>query len=119
MNGGAGNDVLTGGTGNDVFLFNTALSGSTNVDRIVDFNVANDTIQIDNSIMKALMQTGTLTVASFYVGAAAHDADDHIIYNSATAALFYDSNGSAAGGSTQFAELKTGLALTNNDFVVV
>ena len=80
MNGGTGNDVLTGGSGgSDVFLFNTPLSATTNVDRIVDFNVANDTIQIDNSIMKALTQDGLQTVAAFCVRiAAAHDATDHL-----------------------------------------
>ncbi|KAB2945320.1 MAG: calcium-binding protein, partial [Rhizobiaceae bacterium] len=40
------------------------------------------------------------------------------VYNSATGALIYDSNGSAAGGATQFAILGTGLALTNADFLI-
>ncbi|MGO4840741.1 calcium-binding protein, partial [Rhizobiaceae sp. 2RAB30] len=41
--GGIGNDTLTGGVGLDYFTFNTALSLTTNVDRITDFNVPQDT----------------------------------------------------------------------------
>ncbi len=41
------------------------------------------------------------------------------IYNSATGALFYDSNGSAAGGAVQFATLSKGLGMTNADFLIV
>ena len=46
-------------------------------------------------------------------------ADDHIIYNSATGALIYDTNGNLAGGATQFATLATGLALTAQDFEII
>ena len=52
--GGAGNDRLTGGAGNDSFVFNTAISAASNVDTITDFNVANDTIRLDNAVMSAL-----------------------------------------------------------------
>ena len=58
LNGGLGNDRLIGGVGNDKFVFNTAIPAkgvnTTNVDRIADFNVGNDTIQIDNAIFKGL-----------------------------------------------------------------
>jgi serralysin len=46
-------------------------------------------------------------------------ADDRIVYNSATGALLFDANGSAQGGVTRFATLSTGLNLTNADFMVV
>ncbi len=51
----------------------------------------------------------------------ATDADDRIIYNTATGALFYDSNGNAAGGSTQFAVFTPAIkpVLTALDFVVI
>ena len=67
----------------------------------------------------ALHTIGTLASAAFYIGPAAHDATDQIIYNKTTGALIYDANGNAAGGAVQFATLGTGLALTNADFVVV
>ena len=107
------------GTGYDTFLFNTALSAANNVDRITDFYAASDTIQLENAVFTSLTSTGTLASGAFYVGAAAHDGTDRIIYNPATGALIYDSNGNAAGGATQFATLGTGLSLTRADFVVV
>ena len=53
------------------------------------------------------------------MGAAALDADDRIIYNSATGNIFYDANGSAAGGAAHFATVSPGTALTNADFLIV
>jgi len=118
--GGLGNDTLSGGSGADVFVFNFAPNLSTNFDRITDFNVADDTIQLENAVFTALgLATGTLSAAAFATGAAALDAADRVIYNPATGALFYDTNGSAAGGAIQIAALNTGLALTHNDFLII
>jgi len=118
--GGAGNDTLTGGSGGDFFQFDSALNATTNVDSITDFNVAADTVRLDNAIFTALgSTTGTLAADMFFKGAAAHDADDRIIYNDATGALIYDSNGNAAGGAIQFATLSKGLQITYADFVVI
>ena len=115
--GGGGADSLGGGAGNDYFVFNRTTDG---VDTISDFIVADDTFQFDNASFTALgLATGTLSANQFVIGTGAADSDDHIIYNSATGALFYDSNGNTAGGSTQIATLWTGLALTNSDFEVI
>jgi serralysin len=116
---GAGNDVLTGGAGNDRFDFTSALNATTTVDTVADFNVANDTIGLENTIFTALPSAGVLSTDAFYIGSAAHDASDRIIYDMMTGSLFYDSNGSAAGGSIKFAELAPGLALTNADFQII
>jgi Ca2+-binding RTX toxin-like protein len=118
LNGKAGNDVLTGLGGNDFFLFNTALNAATNVDIITDFNVAADTVRLDDAIFTALAP-GVLPAGAFRIGAAAGDAGDRIIYNSATGALFYDADGSGATAAIRFATLDPGLALTNADFFVV
>lgn len=53
------------------------------------------------------------------IGANAVDASDRIIYNSATGALLFDSDGSGFNSAIQFASLATNLALTNADFIVV
>ena len=50
MNGGDGRDDLTGLGGQDQFLFNTPLNAATNVDRIIDFNVADDTILLEQAV---------------------------------------------------------------------
>ena len=60
MKGLAGKDTLTGGAGSDGFVFNTALSATTNVDTIKDFNAAADTIQLDNAIFTTLAAPGRL-----------------------------------------------------------
>jgi Ca2+-binding RTX toxin-like protein len=121
LNGGAGNDILVGGIGSDQFVFNTALNAATNVDQITDFNVAADTIVLENAIFTTIVGTGTLTAAQFVANASgtAQDAGDRIVYETDTGKLFYDSNGNAAGGATQFALLNAGLALTNLDFFVI
>ena len=119
INGGAGNDVLTGGAGPDHFVFSDALAASTNLDRITDFSVPQDTIDLDHAVFAKLGANGKLAGAFFYKGAHAHDANDHIIYNPTTGALLYDSNGNAAGGEVKFAVLAAHLALTHSDFLVV
>jgi Ca2+-binding RTX toxin-like protein len=120
--GGLGNDTLTGGAGVDYFLFNTPLNGTNNKDLITDFNVTDDTIQLENDVMTAIgLSTGTLAASEFYVGAAAHDANDSIIYNKSTGALYYDADGTGASAAIQIATIGTSshASLTNADFWVV
>ena len=113
LQGGLGNDVLTGGLGKDIFqLINLSK------DRITDFSVVDDTIQLENSTFAKLTAAGVLSAANFKIGAAA-DANDYVIYNSGTGALLYDADGNGAGAATQIALLGVNLALTNADFVVI
>ncbi len=118
IGGKAGNDTLVGGQGNDSFLFDTALNATTNKDTINDFNVANDTIRLDDAIFTTL-SAGTLQTSGFYIGTAAHDADDRIIYNRTTGAVSYDADGNGAGAAVVFAVINNKVALTNADFFVV
>jgi Ca2+-binding RTX toxin-like protein len=117
ISGEGGRDTLWGAKGADSFVFDTKLSASTNIDRILDFSVTDDTIRLDHDVFTAL-KVGALSSGSFEVGTHATEANDRIIYNSATGALFYDANGSASGGATQFATLQTGLHLTHDDFLI-
>ncbi|HYD80624.1 MAG TPA: hypothetical protein VEC06_12515, partial [Paucimonas sp.] len=89
-----------------------------NLDRIVDFSVADDIIHLANDIFGALVAEGALSADYFRVGAAA-DNNDYITYDSASGALSYDADGSGAGAAIAFAQLTAGLALTNADFWVV
>jgi serralysin len=110
-----GADTMNGGDGADAFVFSTALGGG-NVDAIKSFNVADDTIRLDITIFTAIAN-GALDANAFVIGAAAADADDRIIYDSATGALYYDADGDGAGAAVQFATLSAGLALTEADFL--
>jgi serralysin len=118
INGGDGRDDLIGLGGPDHFLFDTAPNAATNVDRIVDFNVADDTILLENAVFTTLIPGG-LTAGRFVTGTAAQDADDRVIYNSGTGALFYDSDGTGGAAAVQFATVSAGLSLTSLDFFVV
>ncbi len=118
LSGGGGLDTLTGGAGSDVFIFN-APALAANRDTITDFDVAADTMQLEDSVFTAIGAPGALAVAAFNIGGAALDASDRIIYNSATGALFYDSDGTGVVAQVQIATLTLGLALTAADFVVI
>jgi Ca2+-binding RTX toxin-like protein len=118
--GGSGKDILSGGQGKDAFVFNTKLNKKTNVDRIVDFNVKDDTIQLDNAFFKKLGKTGKLKSDFFTVGTKAKDANDHIVYNSKTGVLYYDADGSGKGAAIHFATLNNKLkTLKVADFLVI
>lgn len=119
VNGGGGNDLLDGGPGRDQFRFDSPLDASKNVDRIADFSVADDTIQLSRSIFTALGAKGTLPQSAFRIGTAAQDADDRIIYDSATGNLYYDADGNGGAAQILFSRVSAGLALTNADFTVI
>jgi len=102
-----------------VFSAGAALA---NRDVIRDFTNApghNDQFHLENAVMPKLGAAGALKGTAFFAGAAAHDADDRIIYNKANGILFYDSNGNLAGGSVALATLTTKPVLTAADFVVI
>ena len=119
ITGGLGTDVLNGGTGLDSFIFNSTL-GKTNIDVIQDFNVVDDVIYLENTgIFSAITLTGALASSAFNIGTKGTEADDRIIYDSATGKLFYDADGSGKVAAVQFATLSSGLTLTHSDFWVI
>jgi Ca2+-binding RTX toxin-like protein len=117
LNGRNGNDQLTGFGGADTFLFSTPLNAASNVDVINDFNIVDDTIVLDQAIFGGI-GLGSVAGSQFVIGTDAQDAGDRIIYNDATGAVYYDSDGTGATVAIQFAQLSPGLALTNHDFFV-
>jgi Ca2+-binding RTX toxin-like protein len=118
LTGGVGVDTLTGGANNDFFVFNAPLNAA-NRDVVTDFFAPQDTFRVENAVMTGLGAPGGLAPAKFFAGAAAHDADDRVIYNKVNGALSYDSNGNAAGGVTLLATLTNKPMLTSVDFVVI
>ena len=121
--GGLGNDTLIGGTGNDFFVFTTTPNATSNLDTITDFNVINDTIQLENAVFTGLGSgTGTLDSSLFRSGAGfttADDSSDRIIYNTTSGALFYDADGSGVAAAVQIALIGNKAALTADDFIVI
>jgi Ca2+-binding RTX toxin-like protein len=117
INGGGGSDLLKGHGGHDAFVFNTAL-GKYNIDRIADFNVSQDKIHLDHAIFAGL-QKGALAAGDFHIGRSAHDASDHIIYNSTTGALSFDGDGIGGHAQIQFASVAPHLHLGEHSFLVI
>lgn len=117
INGKGGSDAMWGLGGNDTFVFDTAL-GSTNVDRIYDFNPATDSIRVDDAFFRGLT-LGALSAGAFATGSAATQADDRIIYDPTTGKLYFDPDGAGGAAQVQFATLNVGLGLTSADFFVV
>jgi Ca2+-binding RTX toxin-like protein len=109
LNGGLGNDTLTGGGGADIFVFNVALDGTTNVDRITDFAVGVDKIQLSPSIFSALTGHADMGWGSY------------LLYNAGTQALSYDADGTGAGAAVLVAQVVLSGAgtLGASDFVLV
>ncbi len=117
LNGGGGDNTLTGGSGTDYFQFRVA--GHT--DTITDFNVVDDTIKLDKKVFSVFTNSLPSPIApgQFVTGTQALDANDFIIYNKTTGAVFYDADGSGAGEAVQFVGVTPGLSLTNADFHVI
>jgi serralysin len=118
LDGLTGKDALYGGSGADTFIFDTPIS-SGNVDTIYDFRPVDDTIRLENAVFPALTKTGTLASSYFHIGRAAHDANDHVIYNNGTGALLYDPDGIGGAAAQKFAQLSPGLLLKAVDFFVI
>ncbi|WP_052003089.1 calcium-binding protein [Microvirga sp. BSC39] len=115
--GGDGNDRLTGGTGRDGFVFDAAPNKKTNVDRIVDYSVKNDTIYLDDAAFVKLKR-GWLSAPAFHTGSKAHDKGDRVIYDKKAGALYYDSDGTGGAAQIKFATLAKNLKMTHSDFSV-
>ncbi len=125
LDGGLGNDTLYGNGGIDTYVFSTALS--SNVDAIYNFD-AGETIELDLSIFPANASTGAGVMQSvnFHSGnaetAVPTTTSQFLLYDEADGKLWYDSNGSTAGGAVHFATFtgtKPSLAtLTAANFVL-
>ena len=109
--GGNGNDTLYGGAGSDLFVLNITPNTSGNLDTIGDFQSNADKIQLSRVIFTALGSSATsLTQNQFWSGAGVtkgHDADDRVVYNSSTGALYYDADGSGSAAAVQIALMGT------------
>lgn len=118
LTGGLGRDVLTGGAGFDTFAFMTAAEAG-NIDTIRDFSPFYDTIVLENAVFRGLA-VGALSETAFHIGPSAASAEDRIIYDSASGALFYDPDGVGGRAQIRFATLAGSPDnLTAADFFVI
>ncbi|MFI0849141.1 hypothetical protein ACH196_34705, partial [Mesorhizobium sp. IMUNJ23232] len=125
VNGGLGRDTLYGDDGNDAYVFDTAVA-ATNVDHFGDFRPQDDSIRLDDAVFQWTGQTlGALKQSEFKVigNGQTVDANDHILYNQNTGALYYDSDG-AGGKSAQLFAIADNFSgdipnLTYQDFFII
>jgi len=123
--GGPGNDRLTGHAGKDAFVFNTKPHSTRSFDRITDYKVKDDSIWLENAVFKGLGRGGTvddpvrLQDKYFWKGSAAHDANDRIIYDPNTGALYYDRDGTGAAAQVKFAQISKNLAMTHKEVFLI
>lgn len=124
--GGAGKDVLVGGDGKDFFVFDAKPDPKTNVDKITGYLPKEDTILLDNAVFRGLGKKGTpekpqpLSKKAFWIGTSAHDADDRIIFNKNTGALFYDDDGIGAHAAIKIITLSKKLKMmTHKEFMII
>jgi Ca2+-binding RTX toxin-like protein len=133
--GGLGNDTLTGGGDKDFFVFNAKLGTAetdrkVNFDKITDFDVAADSIWLDdkifnNTALKLLGKTASeaspkkLNKKFFTVAEKAKDKDDYIVYNKKTGVISYDPDGAGSKAAIDFAQVKQGLSLKYENFFVI
>ncbi|MDO8973127.1 Calx-beta domain-containing protein [Reyranella sp.] len=119
VDGGTGNDQLNGGNGADTFAFSAPLLPG-NVDTVVDFDVAVDLIQLENSVFTAFSTAWGVEEAAFGTGTAATTADMHLIFNVTDGALLYDADGMGGQAAVQFATLQGVVGdLTAGHFLIV
>ncbi len=123
--GRSGKDTLWGGTGRDIFVFDTRPNKKTNLDKLADFNVKDDTIWLDNAVFRKLGKKGTeskparLDRKFFTLGEKAKDSNDYLVYSRKKGVLFYDVDGSGAKSAVEIATVKKNLAMTASDILII
>jgi Ca2+-binding RTX toxin-like protein len=116
-----GNDTLIGGSGADTFVFN---SSNLDTQTISDFVSGEDTIRLSQAGsggyagFDAILATGQLDPSLFHVGSSADNADERIIYNPDTGALYYDADGNGPGYQVEIAQLAPHTILASSDIIV-
>ncbi|MBJ6127140.1 calcium-binding protein [Microvirga splendida] len=122
--GGDGNDMLYGEAGKDVFVFDTKLNKRANVDKIADFRYRADSIFLENKIFTKL-GSGTesrpkkFKADMFTTGNKAQDAEDRIVYDKKTGALYYDQDGTGSKAQVKIATITNKTTLKYHDFFVI
>ena len=112
--------MLTGGTGADSFRFDV-LETTANKDTIRDFEHGIDRIELDHTAFAAFSghALGAIGAGELALGAAASTASQHLVYNGATGALYYDADGAGGQAQVQIAVFSTKPVIDFHDIVVI
>lgn len=102
LNGGEGYDVIEGGKGKDTYVFKA--DPITGWDSITRFEKG-EHIELKSKFFAGL-EVGELTPDQFVIGSGPLDADDRIIYNSATGYLSHDADGLGGAAPVIFAKIQ-------------
>ncbi|AFZ33633.1 Na-Ca exchanger/integrin-beta4 [Stanieria cyanosphaera PCC 7437] len=134
LSGGAGNDTLNGNNGDDLLIGgvgNDRLSGGNGADRfrllatnersdtIVDFVVADDTIEVAASFGGGLIAGSSIGSNEFVIGSTALSSSDRFGYDTSNGLLWFDVDGTGSNRQVNLATLSSGLSLTHDDLVVI
>jgi cysteinyl-tRNA synthetase, unknown class len=122
--GDQGNDKLTGGSGRDTFVYENFAPQDLGRDRITDFEVGTDKIELHLDIFSQLSPGQTLNSEEFAVvdsRRAATRSDALIVYDSSSGNLYYNANGSerGLGEGAIIANLSNHPNLSASDFTLV
>ncbi|MEA5575243.1 Calx-beta domain-containing protein [Anabaena sp. UHCC 0451] len=112
--GGQGSDTLTGGDNFDTFLFSNSFEG---VDKITDFNVDQDLIQVSAAGFGGGLIAGT-NIASDQFSLGIATASTRFIFNKPSGGLYFDIDGSGSTAAVQIASLTANLNLTGDNIFV-
>ncbi|WP_303645121.1 M10 family metallopeptidase C-terminal domain-containing protein [Rubellimicrobium arenae] len=118
--GSFGQDTLTGGLGNDVFV----LARGQGKDQVTDFHNSagdNDRLHVSLEGLGGGLTSGTLAASQFRSRGDNHaqDLNDRFIFRTSDATLWFDANGSSAGGLSLLADLQGGARMTSGDVLLI
>lgn len=115
--GSSHRDFLFGGTGADNFVFSVAspFAFKLGVDQILDFTPGEDHIVIGDHILNKHVEA--FDDEAFAEGRVATEADDRVLYNPRSGAVFYDADGVGGRSAVKFAKIDKHLDLSADDFL--
>jgi Ca2+-binding RTX toxin-like protein len=116
LSGGLGSDVLVGGTGADILDFQSASQGP---DQIIEFVSGTDQIRISASGFGGGLTAGGSVSLVSGSDPTANSASGQFLFDTDDGSLFWDADGTGAGGAVLIATLSDAPPLTSTDFVVV
>jgi Ca2+-binding RTX toxin-like protein len=117
LRGGAGADILSGGAGADKFRYNAVNEGGDEISSLSSL----DDFQFLRTAFGNLAgaNVAAINFLSRASGNAATTTNHRFIFDQATDTLWYDSNGSNAGGLTMIADIGSNTTLTHLDLLLV